>query len=504
VIGVDGATFDLVEPWVSQGKLPHFRHLMESGAWGRLQSTIPPLTPCAWTSFKTGVNPGKHGVYEFYFLDENRDLQVNFHRNRGYDSIWRILSNHGLRSCVYNVPFTFPPEEVHGILISGLLTPSTAANFTYPSEFKKELLRNIPDYRIFPATRYSEREDDIEAFYRDLLELIEVRFRTARYLLERERWDFFMMVFNETDYVQHWFWKYIDPAHPDYTEELNRKFGDRIYQIYARIDDHLGRFLEFGNSGTLFLVMSDHGAGLFRKRIYINNWLKAQGYLKLKSTPKVLLKRLFYRIGIHPQTAINMAYRLGLARLNQKVSFGQKKAIFSKIGYTFEDVDWRRTKAFSFGCYGPIYINSSGNRLDGIVPEEEVPALREEIVARLKEIVDPERGVKLVDRIWEREELYHGPSTRFLPDVAYSLDDFSYTSSSLFAMPSNDIFSAPLTRKSGDHRLHGILLAGGNRVRSGLELDRANIMDLAPTILRYLGLEIPEEMDGQALDGIFR
>ena len=501
---MDGATFDVISPWVSGGKLPNFGRLMKEGTWGRLQSTNPPLTPCAWTSFKTGVNPGKHGVYEFYYLDENRDLQVNFNRFRGYKSIWRILSENGLRCCVYNVPFTYPPEKVNGVLISGLLTPSTRSNFTYPSDFKRELLHAIPDYRIFPETRYSEREADARDALKDLFQLIDIRYRTARFLLEHEGWDFFMMVFNETDYAQHWFWKYMDPNHPGHSEEGRRKYGDAIFEVYKRIDGHLGRFLELIDDETLFLVMSDHGAGPYIKRIYVNNWLRKQGYLYLKRTPKVLLKRFLYRLGLHPQAVINLVYKLGLARLNQRVSFGRKKALFSRLGYTFEDVDWKRTRAFSFGCYGPIYLNSAENHPDGIVGKDSVPRLREEITAKLGEIIDPERGVKLVDNIWRREELYHGPSTSHLPDIVYSLDNFSYTSSSLFAIPSNDIFARPLTRKSGDHRMDGVFIAYGKQVRSNFEVKEPNIMDVAPTILRFLNIEVPEDMDGAACDKIFR
>ncbi len=504
VIGVDGGTFDLILPWVSEGKLPNFDKLIRNGAWGRLESTNPPITPCAWTSFKTGVNPGKHGICEFYYLDEDRELQVDFNRFRGYPSIWRILSESGLRCCIYNVPFTFPPEKVNGILISGILSPSTNSNFTYPSDFKSELLSAIPDYKIFTEARYSERESDVNAYYENLLELIDVQFRTSSYLLDRERWDLFMMVFNETDFVQHWFWKYLDPEHPDYTEEGREKHGDKAFEIYRRIDGHIGQMMDLVDDDTLFLIMSDHGAGPFIKRMYINNWLRREGYLYLKRTPGVLMKRLAYWLGVHPQSAINIAFRAGLARFNQRVSFGKKKAIFSKLGYTFDDVDWKRTRAFSFGSYGPIYLNSVDSHRDGIVGAEEVPRLREEIVSKLKKIVDPERHIKLVDRVWDREELYHGPFAKSMPDIIYSMDNFSYTSSSMFAMPSNDIFSRPLTRKSGDHRLDGIFLAYGGGVKSGYSMEDPGIMDVAPTILDFLGVEIPEEMDGKPLIEIFK
>jgi predicted AlkP superfamily phosphohydrolase/phosphomutase len=211
-----------------------------------------------------------------------------------------------------------------------------------------------------------------------------------------------------------------------------------------------------------------------------------------------------YRLGIHPQTLINIAFKSGLASMNQKVSFGKKKAIFSRIGFTFEDVDWNRTRAFSFGSYGPIYLNSVRNHPNGIVGEDQIPHLREEIMNKLREITDPERGIHLIDKIWQREELYHGPFAGELPDISYSMDNFSYTSSSVFAMPSYDIFSRPLTRKSGDHRLEGVLIAYGKGVASGSRIENANIVDVAPMILDFLNVEVPEEMDGKPLPEVFR
>jgi predicted AlkP superfamily phosphohydrolase/phosphomutase len=477
---------------------------MKNGSWGRLQSTIPPVTPCAWTSFKTGVNPGKHGVFDFFSLDEDRNWQINFSRFRGYKSIWKILSEQGLRCCVYNVPFTYPPEEVNGILISGLLTPSLRANFTSPAGFKNELLGAIPDFKIFSDARYSEKESDVQAYIDDLFRLIDIRFRTATYLLDRESWDFFMMVFSETDSVQHWFWKYIDPSHPDYSEEGAEKFGNKIFEIYRDIDERIGHFLKYVDDDTLFLIISDHGAGPFIKRIYVNNWLKEKKYLYLKRTPRVSLKRLSYKLGFHPQGLVNLVFKLGLARLDTKIPLARKQSLFSKLGFNFDDIDWKRTVAYSFGSYGQIYINSVENHKDGIVDGEEVSRLREEIVMKLRDLVDPVRGINVLDRVWFRDEIYHGPHMNLLPDITLSLDNFSYASSTNFAMPSNDIFSDPLTRKSGDHRVDGVFMAYGRQVVPGIEVKEPSIMDVAPTILDFLDIEVPDSMDGTPLNGIFR
>ncbi len=501
VIGLDGATFDLVEPWVGEGRLPTFKRLMDEGVKARLESTVPPLTPCAWTSFRTGVNPGKHGVYDFYWKDDDHEVKVSTLRARDVTSLWRVLSDRGLRCCVFNVPFTYPPERVNGILISGFLSPSLETNFTYPPEFKKVLLEEIGDYRISETAKFSEKEEDQDAFLEDILDLIDIRKRTVEFLRKREDWNFFMTVFDATDHIQHWYWKYMDPSHPDY--EAGTKFGDKIFEVYRRMDGILAEVIDSMDKDTVLIVMSDHGAGPYRKRIYLNNWLRREGYLHLKRTPRTLFKRLMYALHINPKRMIDLAFKYGLAKLNVRVSFRGKKAIFSGVGYSFHDIDWKRTRAYSFGYYGPIYINSTASSRDGIVEEKDYGPLREEIIAKLKELEDPERGVRIVDRVWRREEIYSGLFVKSLPDICYSADDFSYTSSSFFALPSDEIFSEPLTRKSGEHRLDGVLLVYGSGIKKGEVLEGARIIDLAPTILRIFRIEPLENMDGVVLGKIF-
>jgi predicted AlkP superfamily phosphohydrolase/phosphomutase len=501
VIGLDGATLDLVEPWVEEGRLPTFKKLIEEGVKARLESTVPPLTPCAWTSFKTGVNPGKHGVYDFYWKSDDHEVKVSTFRARNVTSLWRILSDHGLKCCVFNVPFTYPPEKVNGILISGFLSPSLESNFTYPPEFKKVLLKEVRDYQISETAKFSEKEEDQDAFLKDIFDLIDIRKRTVDLLRKQNNWDFFMVVFGATDHIQHWYWKYMDPSHPEY--EPGSKFSEKIFEVYQEMDKILAAVMDSMDKDTVLVVMSDHGAGLYRKRIYLNNWLRREGYLHLKRTPKTLFKRFLYALHINPKRMIDLAFKFGLAKLNVRVSFKKKKAIFSGVGYSFHDIDWKRTRAFSFGYYGPIFINSKTNNRDGIVEEKDYEALREEIISKLRELEDPERGVKIVDKIWRREEIYSGPLSDSFPDICYSADDFSYTSSSFFALPSDEIFSNPLTRKSGEHRLDGLLLMYGDGIKRGEEFEGARIIDLAPTILKIFGIEASDNMDGVVLGKIF-
>jgi predicted AlkP superfamily phosphohydrolase/phosphomutase len=142
VIGLDGATLDLILPWVQKGLLPNFQRIIKKGIWGHLTSTIPPFTAPAWTSFMTGKNPGKHGIYDFMVREPGTYTSSSVNASFcDADSLWRIIGSEGKKVGVINVPMTYPPEEVNGFLISGMLTPSNTDTFSHPGN--KETVRQF-------------------------------------------------------------------------------------------------------------------------------------------------------------------------------------------------------------------------------------------------------------------------------------------------------------------------------------------------------------------------
>ena len=242
IIGIDGATPDLIIPWCKQGKLPNICGLMDTSIYGNLESTVPPITPAAWTSFLTGQNPGKHGIFDFM---EREPHSYNFRyinsKARKSPSLWKILSNEGYKVGVLNVPMTYPPEEINGFLISGLDAPDEE-RAVFPEELFYDLEKNVGGFQL-DIRHLGNMRNDIQrlAFLDEVKDVEEQRVRVLLYLQKKYQCDFLMIVFNATDQVQHHFWHYMDTSHPKYDPLGSEKFADAIYDIYNKVDELIGQ-----------------------------------------------------------------------------------------------------------------------------------------------------------------------------------------------------------------------------------------------------------------------
>lgn len=499
VIGLDGATFDLILPWVKEGRLPSLSYLMENGVYGELRSTVPILTPPAWSSFMTGKNPGKHGIIGF-FTRENGSYVVKVMNSTHMSAkeMWTILSENGKKVGLLNVPLTYPPKRVNGFMITGMMTPPESENFTYPPLLKEEVKKVVGETTLDPLFTYLERE---EVFINEVFSSTEKLAKISLFLIEKHEPDLFVVVFNGTDYIQHRFWKYMDPKHPEYKTEKAMKFRKRIIRYYERIDEILGNFLKMADVRTTVIVMSDHGAGPLHKYIHVNSWLIQTALLKLKKRRITKIRRFLYRVGFNPEKIFNalLSIRLlGNVRIKTNRTNTKLRSILNKLFMSFSDADWPNTKAYSIGS-GLIYINLKGREpLGAVNPGQEYEKLRKQIAAHLYRLKDPETGEFVIEKVYRKEEIYTGPHMNAFPDIVFipkpgymTFEEYEFAASSV------------ITRTkaiSATHRLNGILLMKGPGIRRGIYLKNANIMDLAPTILHVLGLPVPTDMDGRVLD----
>src|SRR6266849_1425544 len=278
IFGVDGLTFRILHPLVERGELPNFQRLAREGCEAVLESKYPPLTAPAWTSLSTGLKPARHGVYDFWeYVDQRepgmaRKASVVTHR-RGGKAIWNILSEYGKQVLVINVPVTYPPEAVNGIMISGYMTPSSNVDFTFPSSFKEELYRVVPEYQIDLDLRsFWRKPRAMELLIDATLRMTERRIELTTYLLKEKPWEFCYVAFVGPDRLQHSLWEEIISLDTRATE-------------YFRLLDHgLGLVLEqLGPDDSLFVV-SDHGFQGITHVFNINEYLYSKGWLTPSSS----------------------------------------------------------------------------------------------------------------------------------------------------------------------------------------------------------------------------
>jgi predicted AlkP superfamily phosphohydrolase/phosphomutase len=492
VIGLDGATLDLIRPWAHAGHLPTLARLMQTGITGELESTLPPVTSPAWPSFVTGKNPGRHGVFDFIRPNAGSFDMVNASQIDGR-MIWEYLSDAGLRVGVLNVPITYPPRPVNGYLVPGLLSPDQGKT-TFPPDFLAPYAAELGAYRLTPRIAYKPGNE--AAFLADIFDLIDTQTRYALRLARDHPADFMLVHFLATDIAQHALWKHHDAAHPAHEPALAARFGTAICQVYARLDAAIAQLSALMPTASV-LVMSDHGFGPLHRIINLNNFFIERGLMALKPQTWVRARAWAFRRGLTPAAVWKIVERMGLQNLIWRVSKQARNQVVSKF-LGFEDVDWSRTLAYSMGHVGQVYLNLRGREPHGIVAPDEYAAVRAQVIAALSELRDPATGQALVEQIIPREKAASGPYLERGPDLHIMMDGYRTIAFPLFAADGK-IISQQIRGDSGSHRRSGVLIAAGPVFQCGQTVHGARIIDLAPTLLHALGLPVPEDMDGQVL-----
>jgi len=471
VIGLDGATFDLIKPWADAGELPTFKKLMENGVWGELESTVPHITPPAWTSMTTGKNPGKHGIFDFLSIEKIKDdwkLKLYTSRSKKSKEMWNYLNDK--KSIVVNVPLTYPPRAINGTMITGMFTPNMkSSDFTYPKEFKREILKSFPDYVIeLNWNRYKGKE---RKFLEDLYKMTEGRIKLFWYLFEKE-WDFLFFVFIGTDRMQHIIWD-----------------EKKLLRYYQYLDKFLGKVLNaLENKNINLFLVSDHGFSKIKKRVHINTLLKEEGFLEMRRNNENFLSKL----GISKESLSQFLVKYKLNKiyiaLPPKILHIIRKSVPGKSNPVY-DLDLENSIAAMVGS-GSIFITEKNN--------DNLKEIKSKIKSKLENLKDPDTKEKIIEKVFEKEEIYSGSMINKAPDLLL-LPKKGY---SLVHEVAPTITEKPNFKKA-DHALNGIFLAYGPGVKKGYKIENTKIYDIAPTILHIFGLPIPNDIDGKVLIEIF-
>ncbi len=490
IIGLDGATFDVLDPMMAEGRMPRLKQAVTCGASGVLRSTTPPITPAAWTTFLSGKQPGTHGIIDFERYDVHTN-RLSFNSTRCLDhvrNLWQILGDHGLRIGSVNVPMTYPPTPVNGFLISGFETPGPESDFVYPPQLKNDILQRWPD----PTLKTNWRR---KTFGGDRLFMENVAYMSRSFhqgaamattLGDEHGWEALMVVFKLVDNLQHKAWKYIDPRWSD----RNPVRRDIAKGAFEELDRAVGTLLDYASAkGATVLMVSDHGHGSLEGKVQPNLLLEEWGYLALQGG------------GAQSMTRV----RHFLDRLR-----GRTRK-FKRVGDIGHDlaVDFSKTQAcvMHAGMAGFLYVNLRGRQPTGIVEPGRYEALRDELKERFLgdacRAVDPAgKTIQLFTEVHKPEELYgcRSEDRPWLPDLLLTPHE------SLAAIRKirgrQPVRWLPYRRLEGTHRPSGILIAAGPGVSRGTKVE-AHIVDCAPTILAMLGLPIPSDMEGRVVTELF-
>lgn len=514
VIGLDGADFSLIKPWVAEGKLPTIAKFMAEGTFGRLKSTPDALSPAAWTSFATGKNPGSHGIYNFMDLIPGT-LQLRYYDAtcRDGDAVWNTVNKNGKTTAVLNIPMTYPADPVNGVMLSGWTAPSvTSKGFSHPPELIETILQEHGDFPLFPTVKKHIVAGRPDLGIRDLHYDINIKESVSLKLQKKKDWDLFVTFFIHTDQVQHYYWHCMDEQHPEYSKDANEKYGSAIFDIYNKCDKIIENHMQGIDDDVTVILMSDHGNGPNHGAVqYLPCWLKDMGFAVHKDTKKdtSLLSPLL-RLRIFFNKLLKWGYNL----LNKRLPIKAKSFLNALMpglrdkvesSWRFSAYDWSRTKVFFH--YEPR-INLKGREPYGIVnPGKEYEEVRDDLIAKLYQCRDVRTGQKVVEKVYKGEEVYHGKHVARAPDVLIQWKENTVLSG---LITPRDDGSTVVTDKiyisderSGNHQPYGIFLAYGKHINKGLEIENAEIIDLAPTILHLMGMKVPEDMDGKVLTEIF-
>jgi len=454
VLGWDGAEPSLIAKLLAQGRLPNLARLIATGRQGILRSTIRPESSVAWTSFATGVNPGQHGIFGFMHS------KPDFYHTRPVSSLdvrlpffWEVLSQRGYRVGILNMPMAYPPRPVNGWLVCGLMTPSSASMFTYPSELGVQLLKR--GY-VIDADPIGLTGLDREAYVEYLISLVRMRTEIAHDLFSQGEYNLGIVVFTELDRLQHLFWADMDENHPLRPEHPLPGVIDAHYEA---LDRSLGQLIQLASRDAEIIVMSDHGFGPFARQFYVNSWLIKEGFIRLKEEDKsIITDNLLLRL-------LKLIKKFDFAHSVKTHLFGKWSVIKAVEWNLFVDlIDWTRTRAW-FSETGGIRINLKGREPAGIVYKTDKDRIIEDIIYGLKSIVV--NGSSIFSTVNRSEELYSGSQLVFCPDIILvpSCDphnpSLNHRINSHNKYNLNQIFSSSFPY-SGDHFTDGYFASNKN------------------------------------------
>lgn len=479
LFGLDGATYTVLDDLMARGIMPNLVKFCREGVRTTMMSTIPPLTPPAWSTLVTGRTPGNHGVMCFiqYANAESNNAQMVSSRQLTEPTIWAMVNKNGVRAGSLNFVAHNPAPKIDGWCIPGWVSWRWMRALSHPPGVIDRLKQDIPDFDVKKLALDFEEEtkavagselDDYGSWIDLHLDRERQWFNVAKDLIKTDPVGLFGIVFDGVDKLQHLLWHYLDPAlAPEHPDEHFLRVRELTWSYFRHVDDLLGEAVSLWGDKSTIMICSDHGFTNSWEVLYINSWLAHHGYLTWNEGPPV--------------------EHNGVIPLEGK---------FSGV----KEFDLEKTRAYCLTTTSNgVYINVKGQRDDTGIAPGDYAALRDEIRQKLlTDCKDPETGEPLVTGIWTREEAFSGPHMTNAPDLTLALRDFGFMS-----VRRTDVTSGQRPRPMGTHHPEGILIARGPGIRHNAKANTVNLTDVAPTVLYSMDMEIPSALEGRVIEDLF-
>ncbi|MEO8592216.1 MAG: alkaline phosphatase family protein [Candidatus Solibacter sp.] len=480
LIGLDGATFSILDPLIEEGVMPCLEKLIASGFRSQLTSVVPALTPPAWTSLMTGRSPGNHGIFDFLRFDLRSgrpQLRVMDSSDVACEAIWPMVSRQGREATVLNFPMTFPSQGTSGNVVPGWVPWRHLRLACRPKTLYDRLASAVPGFNPRELAMDMALEERVlegchgEEDYENLIRLHIRRerqwFEVARYLMGEEPAALTAVLFDGVDKLQHFCWRFLDrDIFSRSPSELDRRIRGWCLDYFREIDSFIGELsASYGEDDAVFLA-SDHGFGPTVEVFHVNAWLAREGHLAWANASNVEQK--------HAET-------LGMGTMARR----------------FYEIDWQKSTAY---CPTPssngIYILPPGPDGSG-VPREKYEHFRRTLMEGLLSFTDPVTGVRPVVRIYTREEAFSGSAMEHAPDLTLIMRDGGLVS----ILPS-EVLLKHRVETTGAHRPEGVFIAAGRGIRRGVSGAALSILDVAPTLLYALGLPLSADFEGRVPEAL--
>lgn len=439
VLGIDGLPYTLVHRLVKEGVMPNMAALMQTGSLSQMHTTVPDFSCVAWTSFATGVNPGKHGIYGFQdFHPKNGRFFVPTSKDCRASPLWHQVGQAGGRSIILNLPATYPALPLRGKMVAGFIVVDFN-KACYPSSFA-QTLHNL-GYRMELDGRGAMR--GVSYLEEILFPVFEARKKAIRYIIEREQWDLCVAVITETDRLQHYLLHALnDPNHEKYEWTVN---------FYRELDTFIGEVADRLDGKAPLFMVSDHGFEVIEYDIILHDVLK-----ELELVPTIQSSKDYMSIDYQKQAKVLM--------LNP----------------------------------GRFYINYENSRFPfGFVKREETENILTKIEKALSSLRNPGTGELMVNKVERKEKGFWGDAINFAPDLVAAANP-GYC----FGVISNEDEDEKVERIQKERKWKANHVWNDAIVYTPYQICTEytpRIWDVFPSVLAHMGLPIPLGIDGHNL-----